>query len=130
MHAEDKAVWKKIIKSDYRRCAVIESYESIRHILKNRILRKNSSDQILVSTLFDDHIDRALNQKPMGQFTEAFSLSKLPGVHQRILTLVNSMLALKMLLSKHDKARELETARDAESEKARDTEHEKAREKV
>lgn len=86
----DKAVWKKITKSEYRRCAVVESYESIRHILVNRILRLNSADQILVKTLFEDHIDRAINQR---KFTVAFSLTKLPEVHKCVLTLVKSIVA-------------------------------------
>lgn len=91
-HLEDKAVWKRIAKSEYRRCAVVESYESVKHILVYRILRLNSADQILVKTLFVDHFDRAINQR---KFTEAFSLSKLPEVHKCVLTLVVNILAHK-----------------------------------
>jgi len=89
---EDKAVWKRIVKSEYRRCAVVESYESIKHILVYRILRLNSADQIMVKSVFEDHIDRAINQR---NFTKAFSLSKLSELHKCVLTLVKNILAHK-----------------------------------
>jgi len=91
-YVEDKSVWKKIAKSDYRRCAVIESYESIKHILLNRIVRVNSPDHILLKTLFEDHFDRAINQQ---KFTVAFSLSKIPEVHNCVLDLIKNISARK-----------------------------------
>lgn len=91
-YVEDKSMWKKIAKSEYRRCAVIESYESIKHILLNRIVRVNSPDHILLKTLFEDHIDRAINQRG---FTMAFSLSKIPEVHKCVLDLVKKISARK-----------------------------------
>ncbi|KAG0567784.1 hypothetical protein M758_7G116000 [Ceratodon purpureus] len=91
-HVEDKVVWKKISKSEYRRCAIVESYESIKHILVYRILRQNSADHILVKTLFEDHIDNAISAR---RFTVAFSLAKLPEVHKCLLTLVKKILAKK-----------------------------------
>lgn len=89
---EDKTVWKKVIKSEYRRCAVVESFESLKHILVYRILRPNSADQIMVKSLFEEHIDIAINQR---RFTEAFSLSKLSEVHKCVLNLVKNILAQK-----------------------------------
>lgn len=89
---DDKAVWKKIVKSEYGRCAIVESYESIKHILVYRILRLNSPDQIMVKSLFEDHIDRAINQR---KFSDAFTLSKLPEVHKCVLTLVENILKHK-----------------------------------
>ena len=89
---DDKVVWKKISKSEYRRCAVVESYESIKHILVYRILRQNSADHTLVKTLFEEYIDKAISNR---RFTAAFSLAKLPEVHKCLLTLVKKILAKK-----------------------------------
>lgn len=89
---DDRHVWRKIVKNEYRRCAVIESYESIKHILVYKILRNNSSDQTMVKSLFEDHIDVAVNQ---GRFTEAFSLTKLPEVHKCVLDLIKNLQAQK-----------------------------------
>lgn len=89
---DDRHVWRKIVKNEYRRCAVIESYESLKHILVYKILRNNSSDQTMVKSLFEDHIDIAVNQ---GRFTEAFSLTKLPEVHKCVLDLIKNIEAQK-----------------------------------
>lgn len=91
-YVDDKYVWKKIAKREYGRCAVIESYESIKHILLNRIVRVNSPDHILLKTLFEDHIDSGINKRA---FTIAFNLSKIPKVHERILDLVKNISARK-----------------------------------
>lgn len=85
-------MWKKIAKSEYRRCAIVESYESIKHILVYKILRQNSADHILVKSLFEDHIDSAINSRKLAL---TFSLGKLPEVHQCLLTVVKKILAQK-----------------------------------
>ena len=90
---EDKDLWKKICKIEYRRCAIVESFESIKHILLHKILRLNSTDHTLVKTLFEDHIDLAISN---GKFTGAFNLKKLPEVHKCLLTLVKKILAKKV----------------------------------
>lgn len=93
-YTNDTSLWRRVKKSEYRRCAVIEAYESIKHILLHRIVMpvEHSADHILLKSLFEDHIDKAINQK---QFALAFSLSKIPEVHKYILDLVQKISTRK-----------------------------------
>lgn len=49
---------------------------------------EHSADHILLKSLFEDHIDKAINQE---QFALAFSLSKIPELHKCILDLVKKI---------------------------------------
>ncbi|KAJ7533488.1 hypothetical protein O6H91_13G051600 [Diphasiastrum complanatum] len=81
----DKALWRKICKNEYRRCAVIEFYESIKHILLRRIVKETSIELQIVAAIFDE-IETAIQS---GTFTERFNLSELPEIHSRVVALVN-----------------------------------------
>lgn len=90
-HGADKVVWKKVTKNEYRRCAVIESYDSIKHVLLHRIIRTNSEEQRILIALFEE-IDTAIEHH---RFTETFMLSKLSGVHKFVVQLVTEILAVQ-----------------------------------
>lgn len=98
---DDKAIWKKISKNEYRRCAVVESYESMKHVLVERIVRTNSEEHQILQAIFEE-VDIAINQH---RFTKTFSLRKLPDLYRFVLEFVKSLLASQQSQDK-DKVRQ------------------------
>ncbi|KAG6554695.1 hypothetical protein Mapa_003714 [Marchantia paleacea] len=88
----DHGLWKKIASNEYRRCAVIESYESIRHVLK-RILREDSNEYQMFQEIFDE-ITRAIKES---QFVQRFNLKALSNVHTRLVQLINVLMKRPLL---------------------------------
>ncbi|KAH7445830.1 hypothetical protein KP509_01G025800 [Ceratopteris richardii] len=80
---DDQRLWTKICKNEYRRCAVVECYDSIKYLLK-RILNEGSEEYRIVDDLFNQ-IEREIEE---GTFCENFKVSALAEVHSRILGLV------------------------------------------
>lgn len=88
----DHGLWKKIASNEYRRCAVVESYESIRHVLK-RILREDSGEYQMFQEIFEE-ITKAIKEK---QFVQRFSLKALPNIHSRLVQLINVLMKRPLL---------------------------------
>ncbi|MCO5556549.1 hypothetical protein L7F22_010099 [Adiantum nelumboides] len=80
---DDKRLWRKICRSEYRRCAVIECYESSRHVL-TRIVKENSRENEVIDRLLYD-IKVSLDT---GRFLQNYAVKEIPEVHARILALV------------------------------------------
>ncbi|XP_048127591.1 callose synthase 12-like [Rhodamnia argentea] len=81
--APDARLWHKICKNEYRRCAVIEAYDSVKHLLLE-ILRDNIEEHSIVAALFDE-IDRSLQT---GRFSTTFDMTVLPKIHASLIHLV------------------------------------------
>ncbi|XP_010070013.2 callose synthase 12 [Eucalyptus grandis] len=77
--ATDKRLWYKICKNEYRRCAVIEAYDSVKHLLLE-IVKIDSKEHSVITDLFEK-IDRSIED---GKFTKQFNLSMLPEIHKHI----------------------------------------------
>ncbi|KAH7422298.1 hypothetical protein KP509_12G002500 [Ceratopteris richardii] len=92
---DDRRLWRKIAKSEYRRCAVIECFESSRHVMQ-RILREGSAELRRIEKIFS-RIQSSLNA---GSFLKDYKVSSLIRVHEWILELV--MMLLMVEKSKHD----------------------------
>eukprot|EP00250_Pteridium_aquilinum_P002231 c12424_g1_i2 orf=454-5787(+) len=80
---EDKRLWKKICRSEYRRSAVIECYESTRHIL-TRIVKEGSREHEVIEGILSG-IKGSLEN---GTFTHNYAVRELAEVHARVLALV------------------------------------------
>ncbi|KAA0062056.1 hypothetical protein IC582_026113 [Cucumis melo] len=80
--APDKWLWHKICKNEYRRCAVIEAYESIKHLLL-QILKHNSEEKSIMTVLFQE-IDHSIE---IEKFTKTFNMNALPDLHAKLIKL-------------------------------------------
>lgn len=82
----DKRLYRKICKSEYRRCAVIEAYDSVKHLLLE-IIKPNSEEHSIVTVLFQE-IDHSLE---IEKFTKMFKTTALPKLHDKLIKLVQSL---------------------------------------
>ncbi|KAJ1389752.1 Glycosyl transferase, family 48 [Sesbania bispinosa] len=79
----DKRLYNKICKNEYRRCAVIEAYDSVKHLLLE-ITKPNSEEHSIVTVLFQE-IDHSLE---IDKFTKTFKTTALPQLHSKLIKLV------------------------------------------
>ncbi|KAL3696578.1 hypothetical protein R1sor_010654 [Riccia sorocarpa] len=96
-YPSDRALWRKVASNEYRRCAVIEAYESIRHVL-GRILRGDRKECQLFEDIFRD-IDKAIKEN---QFRNRFDCDKegksaLRKIHGRLVDLIALLLKRPLL---------------------------------
>lgn len=81
--APDKWLWYKICKNEYRRCAVIEAYDSVKHLMLD-IIKKGTQEHAIVMVLFQE-IDHSLQ---IEKFTKTFKTTALPQLHLKLISLV------------------------------------------
>ncbi|KAK6919568.1 Glycosyl transferase, family 48 [Dillenia turbinata] len=81
--ASDKWLWYKICKSEYRRCAVIEAYDCVKHLLL-RILKQNTEEHSIIMVLFQE-IDQSIQ---IEKFTKTFKTTALPQIHTKLIDLL------------------------------------------
>lgn len=84
---DDKELWEKISQQEYRRCAVLECYDSVKQLLM-RILRDGSKEHSIVEFVFKQ-IEKDIE---LGTFTQNYRMNELAEVHSHILTLVGMLL--------------------------------------
>ncbi|CAN0896832.1 Callose synthase 12 [Linum grandiflorum] len=85
--APDKWLWYKICKNEYRRCAVIEAYDSIKHLLLE-IIKVNTEEHSIVTVLFQE-IDHSLQ---IEKFTKTFKMTALPNFHVKLIKLLDLLM--------------------------------------
>ncbi|KAI7749087.1 hypothetical protein M8C21_015578, partial [Ambrosia artemisiifolia] len=93
--APDKWLWSKIKKHEYRRCSVIETYDSVRHLLLT-IVQYNTQEHSIITTIFQE-IDNSIN---IGKFTKTFNMYALPKIHNHLITLVGLLIKSKKDVNK------------------------------
>ncbi|PWA99766.1 1,3-beta-glucan synthase subunit FKS1-like, domain-1 [Artemisia annua] len=93
--APDKLLWYKMTKSEYRRCAVIEAYDSAKHLLLT-IVKMNTPEHSIVTTFFQE-IDNAIN---IEKFTKTFNMLTLPKLHAKLITLIELIIKPKKDVNK------------------------------
>nr|VDD27893.1 unnamed protein product [Brassica oleracea] len=81
--APDKWLWHKICKNEYRRCAVVEAYESIKHLLLSII--KIDTEEHKIVTIFFQMIEVSIQGE---QFTKTFKVDLLPKIYETLQKLV------------------------------------------
>ncbi|XP_058095823.1 callose synthase 12 [Magnolia sinica] len=91
----DKVLWRKICKNEYRRCAVIEAYDSIKHLLLE-IINDRTEEHAIVYNLFEE-IDQALQ---IEKFMQTYRRDVLPNVHAKLISLVDLLTKPKKDLTK------------------------------
>ena len=83
VEAPDKWIWYKICKNEYRRCVVIESYDSIKHLLL-QITKFDSEEHSIIKVLFQE-IDHSIE---IEKFTRTFKMTALPQIHLKLIALL------------------------------------------
>ncbi|KAI6697341.1 hypothetical protein NL676_017460 [Syzygium grande] len=81
--APDTRLWYKICKNEYRRCAVIEAYDSVKHLLLE-ISGDNVEEHSIVAALFAE-IDHSLQFR---KFSKMFDITVLRKIHATLIHLV------------------------------------------
>ncbi|KAJ4976815.1 hypothetical protein NE237_001921 [Protea cynaroides] len=81
--APDKRLWRKISKHEYRRCAVIESYDSIKYLLLE-IVKDGTEEHSIIINLFEE-IDHAIR---IDKFTQTYKTTALLQIHSKLTTLL------------------------------------------
>ncbi|KAL6567407.1 Callose synthase 11 [Orobanche gracilis] len=85
--APDRWVWSRICKSEYRRCAVTEAYDSIKYLLLEIV--KYGSEEHSIVTKFFTEVDGYLKFE---KFTGAYKMTVLPKIHDRLISLMELLL--------------------------------------
>ncbi|GAB4831190.1 Callose synthase 11 [Ancistrocladus abbreviatus] len=83
----DKWLWLKICKSEYRRCAVIEAYDSVKYVLLEVI--KHDTEEYSIATQFLLEMDHNIT---IGKLTEAYNMRVLPLIHEKLVHLIDLLL--------------------------------------
>ncbi|KAE9594991.1 hypothetical protein Lal_00041226 [Lupinus albus] len=86
----DSSLWLKICKNEYRRCAVIEAYDSIKYLFP-MILNIEKEEFHIVTNIFrniDSHIQAS-------NLTQAYKMSLLPEIHDKVSKFVQLLLQPK-----------------------------------
>ncbi|KAF7822986.1 callose synthase 12-like [Senna tora] len=81
--ASDKWLWHKICKNEFRRCSIIEAYDSVKHMLLD-IIKPDSEERSIVTVLFQE-IDHSIE---IEKFTKTFRTTALPQIHSKLIKFV------------------------------------------
>ncbi|XVE81624.1 hypothetical protein DITRI_Ditri15bG0079900 [Diplodiscus trichospermus] len=95
MDAPDKWLWYKICKNEYRRCAVIETYDCVKYLMLE-ILINNTEEHSILENLFQE-IDQSIAIK---KFSKTFEMTALPEIHSKLIKLVELLLEPEKNVSK------------------------------
>lgn len=93
--APDSWVWFRICKNEYRRCAVIEAYDSIKYLLLE-IIKYGTEEHSIVTKLFMEIDDCVQFEK----FTVAYKTTALPQIHSHLVSLIELLLMPEKDMSK------------------------------
>lgn len=79
----DRSLWLKICNNEYRRCAVLEAYDSVKYLLL-LIIRDGTDEYSIIQNLFKE-ID---NKIATETFTKVYKMSLLQQIHAKLISLV------------------------------------------
>ncbi|CAA0808832.1 Callose synthase 12 [Striga hermonthica] len=85
--APDRWLWYKICKTEYRQCAVIEAYDSLKHFLL-AIVKYDSEERSIIRTYFTE-IDQWIQ---LEKFTKNYDMKALPKIHEKLVHILNLVL--------------------------------------
>nr|WJO13373.1 callose synthase 12 [Lilium hybrid cultivar] len=86
----DKGHWRRISKNEYRRCAVVEAYDSIKHLLLTIIIER--TDEHSIMTQLFSGFDVAIQA---GKFTVEYKMKLLPNIHSKLTMLLGLLIQPK-----------------------------------
>ncbi|RHN75731.1 putative 1,3-beta-glucan synthase [Medicago truncatula] len=81
--SHDRRLWRKICKYEFRRCAVVEAYDCIKHLFR-QIIRPDSEENSIVTAMFQE-VDHSIE---IGKFTKVFKTTALPQLHSKLIKLL------------------------------------------
>ncbi|XP_010919535.1 callose synthase 12 [Elaeis guineensis] len=87
LEASDRSHWRKICKNEYRRCAVIEAYDSVRFLLLE-IIREETEEHAIVNQLFLGFDDSIRVEK----FTVEYKMAVLQKIHTQLIVLLDTLI--------------------------------------
>ncbi|XP_065616305.1 callose synthase 11 [Quercus suber] len=93
--ATEPDLWLRICKSEYRRCAVIEAYDSIKYLLL-MIVKDDSDEYLIIENLFKE-IDKQIQT---GKLTAVYKMYVLEKIHAKLISLVELLMQQNKDLSK------------------------------
>ncbi|CAI9087448.1 OLC1v1021519C1 [Oldenlandia corymbosa var. corymbosa] len=85
--APDGWVWFRICKSEYRRCAIVEAYDSIKFLLLE-IVKYGTEEHDIVSNFFTGLENNIRFEK----FTATYKTSVFPKIHEQLISLIKLLL--------------------------------------
>ncbi|XP_050226548.1 callose synthase 11 [Mercurialis annua] len=85
--APDRWIWLKVSKSEYRRCAVIEAYDSVKYLLLT-VVKYGTEEHSIVEKYFEE-IDNSIQFEKV---TEAYNMKALERIHSKIIAFVEFLL--------------------------------------
>ncbi|KAF8409240.1 hypothetical protein HHK36_005314 [Tetracentron sinense] len=91
----DKGLWFKICKNEYRRCAVIEAYDSIKYMLL-KIVKDGTEEHSIIKNIFLEIDDSLLNDK----FMKTYKMYALLQIHAKLISLLELLNKPKKDVSK------------------------------
>uniref|UniRef100_A0A5B7C9Y6 1,3-beta-glucan synthase n=1 Tax=Davidia involucrata TaxID=16924 RepID=A0A5B7C9Y6_DAVIN len=86
----DQEIWHKICKNEYRRCGVIEAYDSIRNLLLE-IVKYGTEENSIVAKVFTK-IDDCIR---IEKFTGTYKMTVLPQIHDQLISLIELLMMPK-----------------------------------
>ncbi|KAL7608011.1 hypothetical protein Lser_V15G11057 [Lactuca serriola] len=86
--AGDERLWHKIGKNVYRRCTVLETYDSVKNLLLKSILAERTQELSILENLFEE-IDNSIKNNKL---TNTFNMSALPIIQEKLITLVDLLI--------------------------------------
>lgn len=85
--APDKRVHHKIFKDELTRCAIVEAYAHVKHLLLEKIIDPQTKEHSIVKSCFQN-IESYL---ALGKFTKVFNMGKLPRIYAALIRVVESL---------------------------------------
>jgi len=85
--APDRWIWLKASQSEYRRCAIIEAYDSIKYLLL-MVVKQGTEENSIVAKIFEE-IDGKIN---IEKFTESYKMNLLEDILSKLISLVELLM--------------------------------------
>nr|QKN22532.1 callose synthase 11 [Urtica dioica subsp. dioica] len=82
-HKSDWSIWFKICKNEYRRCAITEVYDSVKHLMF--VIVRYGTEEYLILERFFSHVDDSVQR---GKFAAEHDLRLLGRVHTKLIALL------------------------------------------
>ncbi|XP_059439363.1 callose synthase 11-like isoform X2 [Corylus avellana] len=90
----DRLLWLRICKNEYRRCAVLEAYDTVKYLLL-MIIKDGTDEYSITQNLFEEIDDKIKHE----QFTVTYKMSLLQQIHAKLISLVKLLKQPKKDLS-------------------------------
>ncbi|KAJ6893506.1 callose synthase 11-like [Populus alba x Populus x berolinensis] len=85
--APDRWIWLKASQSEYRRCAIIEAYDSIKYLLLT-VVKQGTEENSIVANIFLE-IDEKIHTE---KFTESYKMNLLEDILSKLISLVELLM--------------------------------------